>query len=424
MNVKGTFIVFFLCSITFNLVAQQIFITGKVQDRNTFNSVSNANISIAGTKDGCSTGLTGEFSIAPDTLPVYLIISHVGYETQRIWIEKSSVDVGLNILLNPSVKTLPEVEVTARHEPEIFFKDDQYTVLDYETENTLVYLLVFRFRLARAQLICLSDQGDTVATSGLLSFKPTRLFTDCLGYLHVLSEDSSYQVFLNKDVILFPYKSGIRKFMSTMSGCVASNQEWLFFREESLDHLTVNFFRVNRTTKKRDYLATAADAEKKKILRDNPFDYYYLTMDTLPATSAEIIEYTWVNKILYKANTSVMKKIGDTLVVFNTTDGTMSFFNLEGKNLSMLKSTLISATGEKWTQEILFDEMNHHVYTTSLKNGKLKVFRIDMTSGKMIYQFTTGHVFPEKLRINNNYLYYMYHYPGSGENKHLFRQKL
>jgi WD40 repeat protein len=399
-------------------------ITGKVQDGQTMLPLLNSNISIIGTNKGCATDDNGEFNIEPDTLPVYLIISHVGYETQQIWIEKSSVDVGLNILLQPSVKMLSEIEVTATHEAVTFFKDEEYNVLDYETENTLVYLLVYRFHLARAQLICLSDQGDTISTSGPLPFKPTKLFRDCLGYLHVLTEDSAYQVYLYKDHILFPYHSSIRKFMSTMSGCVASDQEWLFFREESLDHLTVNFFRVNRTTKKRDYLASAADAEKKKILRDNPRDYYYLTMDTLPATSAEIIEYTWVNKILYKANISVMKKIGDTLVVFNTTDGTMSFYNLDGKILFTQKSTLQSSSGEKWTQEILFDEMNHQAYTTSWKNGKLKVFRIDLTSGKLIYQFTTGHIFPEKLRINNNNLFYMYHFPGSGENKQLFRQKL
>lgn len=419
-----SFIVAVLACLCLTATAQKLRILGNVQDRNTFSSITNANISIAGTKEGCSTGLAGEFSITPDTLPVFLIISHVGYETQQIWVEKSSVDVGLNILLQPSVKLLSEIEVTATHEAVTFFKDEAYNVLDYETENTLVYLLVYRFHLARAQLICLSDQGDTISTSGPLPFKPTKLFQDCLGFLHVLSEDSAYQVYLYKDHILFPYHSSIRKFLSTMSGCVASDEDWLFFREESLDHLTVNFFRVNRTTKKRNYLASAADAEKKKILRDNPRDYYYLTMDTLPATSAEIIEYTWVNKILYKANSSVMKKIGDTLVLFNTTDGTMSFYNLDGKNLSVLKSPLISSSGEKWTQEILFDEMNHQAYTTSWKNGKLKVFRIDLTSGKLIYQFTTGHIFPEKLRINNNTLYYMYHYPGSGENKQLFRQKL
>lgn len=147
-------------------------------------------------------------------------------------------------------------------------------------------------------------------------------------------------------------------------------------------------------------------------------------MDTLPATAAEIIEYTWVNKILYKANSSVMKKIGDTLVVFNTTDGTISFYSPEGKNLSLMKSTLHGSSGEKWTQEIFLDEINHQVYTTSLKNGKLKVFRIDLVTGKLVYQFTTGRIFPEKLRINNNYLFYMYHFPGSGENKHLFRQKI
>jgi hypothetical protein len=399
-------------------------ITGKVQNRDNFTSISNANISIVGTRSGCTTDLKGEFTIIPDTLPVYLIVSHVGYETQRIWLEKSSANVGLNILLQPSVKMLSEVEINAIHEPVAFFKDNQYAVLDYEAENTLVYLLIYRFRMARAQLICLSDLGDTIAASGLLPFKPTRLFSDCLGYLHVLSEDSSYQVYLYKNLILFPYRSGISRFISTMSDCVASNEEWLYFREESLDRLTVNFFRVNRKTKIRTYLASAADSEKKKILRDNPRDYYYLTMDTLPASPAEIMEYVWVNKILYKDNSSVMKKIGDSLVVFNTADGVMNFYSLEGRHIAMLTVPDLSKSSEKWTREIMFDEMTHQAYTASFINGKMKVYRIDLSSGKLIYQFTTGHVFPEKLRINNNFLFYIYNVPGTGDNKHLFRQKI
>lgn len=424
MNIIRTHLILFLtCSALF-LAAQQTVITGNVSDRKSFTPVANANISIAGSNKGCATNSEGEFTMAPDSLPFYLIISHIGYETQRIWLEKSPGNLHLNIQLNPVVKMLPEIEVSAKHEPVVFFKDEQYSVLDYEVENTLVYLLIFRYRLARSQLICLSDQGDTVATSGLLPFKPGSLFSDCLGYVHVLSEDSAYQVFLNRDLILFPYHCGISKFRATMSDCVASSENWLYFREESLDHLTVNFFRIHRKTSRKDYLASAADHEKMKILRDNPQDYYYLTMDTLPATPAEILEYTWVNKILYKANTSILKKIGDTLVIFNTADGSMNFYTLDGHHLSRLQIPALNKPGEKWTTEILFDELNHQAYTSFLNNGKMKIYRIDLVSGKLIYKFSTSHVFPEKLRINNNFLFYMYHMPGSGENKYLFRQQL
>jgi hypothetical protein len=418
---RSVIVLFFICLYT-ALAAQKPHIYGKVMDGETHSGLPNVNISFTGTRTGCTTDPQGDFSIYPDTIPAYMIISHLGYEPQRIWLEKEPA--GLNILMKPVAKMLQEVEIKARSEPVPFFKDNQYAVLDYEVDNTLVYLLIYRFRLAKSELICMSDQGDTIARSGQLWFKPGRIIADCLGYLHVLSADSSYQVFLRKDTIIFPFKANIAKFLSTMSDCVTSTGDFLIFREESYDHQTVDFYRIHRKSGNKEYFATARDEAKLKMLRKNPVDRYLLSMDTIPGNHAEMVEWVWVNKILYKPNASVLKKIGDTLAIFNTTDGSLDLYNADGIFLEHLKITLPEKGTGDWTKEIYFDQITHKPYISLIKNGKINFYSIQLSTGELNFILTTVHIFPQKINIHHDCLFYLYDLPGTGDNKHLFRQKI
>ncbi len=418
----GAFIVMIMIISPYALIAQKHVISGKVLAEESFAPVAYVNISIFGTNTGCATDVNGEFAVKADTLPGYLVISHVGYETLRIWLEHAVE--GMSILLKPAVKMLNEVEVRSKSEVVPFFMDDNYTVLDYEVRNTLVYLLIYRYGLARPELICKSVNGDTVAVSGRLPFKPVSLFSDCLGYLHVLSADSAYQVFADINTIIFPFRTPLNRFFNTMSDCIASGEDWLYFREESVDKLVVNFYRIHRKTGTKEFLATASDDESLKYLRKNPGDYYFLAMDSLPATPDEIVSYTWVRKILYQPNASVLKKLGDTLALFNTAKFTLNIYNTDGKRLAIYAMPIDQMSGEKWQHEIILDELTRQPFTTFLKGGKMKVYRIDLTSGKLIYKLTTGFVFPEKLRIDNGYLYYMYNQPGINDTKKVYRQKI
>jgi len=420
---KRLFLFTAICLIT-PLAAQKPYISGKVQDSETYEAIPNVNISFSRTKLGCATDKNGEFSVVIDSLPVYMIISHLGYETRRIWLEKSSTSSGINILLKPAVRMLEEVEIKSSREPVPFFNDDEYSILDYEVDNTLVYLLVYRFRLAKAQLICLADDGDTIATSAKLPFRPTGLFADCLGYLHVVSSDSSYQVYLKKDTIVFPYHTEIKRFLSKMLNCVASDEDWLYFRKESADHLRIDFYRIHRRTKKLQNLVSSSDDFKRNMLRHNPIDRYLLMMDTLPNSASEIAEYSWVRKILYTPNASVLKLIGDSITLFNTTDGSLELFDRTGKFLYAGIIPVMDRKTEKWTMEIYYDEMKEKPYTSFLKNGKIYIYSIDVANGALKPESVTHHIFPRKIIIDNHYLFYLYDLPGMGDNRQLYRQKL
>lgn len=409
-----------MAGFSMSVTAQEYHIYGKVLDEESHSALSDVNLSISGTKLGCTTNNNGEFSFITPSLPVFIVISHLGYETRQIRLDKASG--GFTILLKPVTTILKEVEITAINKPEIFYKDEQYTVLDYEVDSGLVYLLIYRFRLAKSELLCKSADGDTIARSGTFTFKPTGLFLDCLGILHVLSKDSAYQVFHKSDTLILPYAFDIRKFNSTISDCVASTDNWLYFRKESFDHQTVDFYRINRKTSQRQSFASSSDEANINMLRKNSTDLYYLLLDSIPDGNSNLAEWCWVKKILYKPNASVLYMLGDTISVFNTTNGTVDLYDLNAKLMSSLTFPVKEKNKGDWTKEIYVDRMFHLPYTSFLKNGILTFYRIELRTGKLTRTLTASHVFPGKPRIHGNFIYYLYDLPGTGDNKYLFRQ--
>lgn len=395
---------------------------GTVLNRETRQAIKGANITISGTRRGTTSDGSGEFTITIYNLPVYMNVSHVGYETQKIWLDNPFP--AITILLNPATTSLPEVEIKAKYQPEPFFKNNLYSVLDYEVDSNRVCLLIYRFRLVNSELICKSADGDTIARSGLLHFKPASLFHDCMGNIHVLSADSVYQVKREGDHLMLFYQADMPKFRSVLSNCVASTENLLFFRKESPDRLSAEFYTVDRKNSRRQYLASVSDKARLKLLRDNPYDQFLLMMDTIPGDPGTAAEWAWVKKILYKPNSSSLYKIGDLMGIFNSTEYTLSLYTLTGEFTSKLKMPVEAVKDGRWTTEIYIDEICRKAYTSFRKGEIFTIYRIDLNTGELKRVVNIEHSYPQKIRIHNNFLFYLYDLPAEGDNRHLFRQKL
>ncbi|MBE0648299.1 MAG: carboxypeptidase-like regulatory domain-containing protein [Bacteroidales bacterium] len=419
--IAAIFMLTLFCATTF-AQKQNRYFYGKVIDRETKYPIASANITFTGSGLGSSTNSKGEFSFFIDTIPVYMTVSHLGYEPQRIWLDNTSASI--TVMLKLQAQMLKEVEIKAENEPELFFKDTQYSVLDYTVDSNQVYMLIYRFRRAESEVLCLSISGDTASSSGSLQFRPNELFHDCLGHIHVLSHDSAYQVFKDYTILRLIYASEIERFRRTLSDCVASAGDLLFFRKVSRNQLGVEFYTINRLTSERQHLTNANDEEKLKMLRRNPDDNSLMMMSGIPDGREAFQEYVWVKKILYKPNTSTLHKIDDMLCVFNTADYTLELYTLGGEFTSKLKMQVQETRDGRWTTEIYIDKIEQKAYTSFLKNGRMTLYRIDLNNGNLRRIASTPHMYPQKVKVHNNFLFYLYDIPGEGDNKHMFRQKL
>jgi hypothetical protein len=395
---------------------------GQVLDQSTLRPLTGVNISFQGLKQGSITDKKGEFSFFLDTIPVYMVVSHMGYETKRIWLDGTSPK--MSIRLSPAVLELKEVEIVAKAGPEVFYKDEDYAVLDYEVDSSRVYLLIYRFTLAASELLCKTIDGNPVATSPQFAFRPDSLFKDCLGNVHVLSHDSCYQVFTDSSGIHLIYPTTMEKFETVLKNCVASTTSKLFIKKITNDGFGIDFYRVDRVTRANERVASVVDEENLRRLSRNEDDYGRIRSSTIPDGRAEFQEWNFARKIMYRPRTASMVRIGENICVFNTADMTIEFYTPEGDFTSKLKFDLSKAAEGKWTKEILVDVVRNKVYTSFNRNGEFTLYLVNLETGSLVRSSRLTHIYPQNLKVQDGKVFYMYNLPGEPDNKQLFKQTL
>src|ERR1035438_44840 len=85
------------------------FFYGKVLDQVTDKGIPDVNIYFEGTRSGTVSNYKGEFSFYIDTLPSMVVISHIGYETKRLFLDKTSFS--LIFYLQPKIEQLSEIVI-------------------------------------------------------------------------------------------------------------------------------------------------------------------------------------------------------------------------------------------------------------------------------------------------------------------------
>ena len=397
------------------------FYYGTVAAEGSKQGLRGVNLHIDGTRIGTVTDGTGAFSFFCDTIPAMLIVSFVGFESKSVLLDETSFR--LSLYLRRKAIDLNEVEIKANLlEP--FFKDDHYAVLDYDVDSNLVWLLIFRQRISQSVLICKNLLGDTVATSGPFTFKPVSIFRDCIGTLHVLSRDSGFQVFRSGDSIQLIHPVKLKKFEDILKNCVASNKEILFFRKVTDHGLSVEYFGVNRNTMMKQTLTRVGDEEKLKMKRRNNEDAYLLRIEKPPDSRENFVTWNYVHKILYRPVKAMLYQVGQYTCIFNTPGRQVEFYDHAGNFSYKLLLQVEKVNDGRWTQDVEIDKTSDKVYTTFLRNGTCTLYEINLNNGGLIRRLSLEHAYPEKVKVYNGWVYYLYDLSADADNKMLFRQKL
>jgi len=396
------------------------FFYGKVLEAKTKKGIPGVNLLIEGSGKGTVTDKSGSFSFFIDSIPATMIVSCVGFETKTVLLDATSFT--LTLYLTHKSTELQEVEIRARAH-EAFFKHDQYAVLDYEIDSNMVYLLIFRQNLTKAELICKNPEGDTVATSILFYFRPERLFKDCLGTMHVLSHDSGFQVFRQGKMLHLIHPVNLRKFDDVLKNCIAATPEVLFFQKPTDQGLGVEYYGVNRATMLKSPITRVRDEKRMKMLRRNSMDSQLLGNDAPPDSREGFVTWNYVHKILYRPIKTMLYRVGNYTCIFNTPERQIEFYDNSG-NFSYKLSLMIGKVNDgRWTNDIITDDRNGKVFTTFVSNGRYTLYEINLNSGMLMKKLTLFHYYPEKVRVNDNFVYYLFDVSSDPDNKMLYRQK-
>jgi len=380
------------------------------------------NIYFESSGKGAVSNNKGDFSFYIDSLPMIMAVSHIGYETRKLLLDKTSYS--LIIYLQPKVEQLEEIVISGKSNDEIVFRDQYLNIIDYEIDTGNIFLLTNDIRSLRSAVVCKNYKGDTIAWNKILANNPKKLFKDCLGNIHILTGDSAFQVFRDSKQLRLIYPVSLKKFNEVLVNCVCSAGDMLFIRKYEGNGQTVSYYKIDRKTNQKQMLSAIEDSLKTKMLRRNPHDNALMNQAVQPDSRDDFVDWSYVHKILYRPISTALCKIGNFICIFNTVDKTIEFYKLDGSYAFKLQLMVNKIMDGNWSKEIFIDGEKSKVYTTYIHNGYYFLYTIDLNTGELKKVLAIGHLYPEKLQIHDGYVYYLYHEAGSGDNKELFRHSI
>ncbi len=424
------------------LSQDQFVIKGRIKDKTSGVPISDVNIKLRDFPAGTTTSKEGEFSISVEELPVILIISHINYQTKIIEIA-DLFEQEISLSLERKTEELDEVVISGS-KVETVYKDDVYSVLDYEFLSDDILLLVYRNSFSK-ELMLLNPSNDTIAKINSTKIKPASLFKDCFDAVHVLCKDTAYQLYFHDGLIDLIYPTPVYEFKKLMLPCVTQLNDNIYFKLTFFNELVVEYQFAKEREGQLHLLRRIVDSVKTDLINSNPYMRSLLNIGLYNGAEEGILnmidyvameeqvkmmndlragefEAHYLRKIVLTPVFAPLVKLRDTLVIFNQPQGQIEFYSSNSRLIRTVKINY--ADDPDWVKEIITDEISGNVYCLFLKSGVYNIRKVNTQNGQMDEILRIYYPFVKKIKVRDGYVFYLYKGMVDGENSKLFRQKL
>jgi hypothetical protein len=394
------FVLFFLCSIGL-ANAQGVMISGLVLDADSGEPLPYAHVILKGTERGTITNLTGEFQLEVEELPALLVVSEVAHETRFYRAIRDSVVIKLEAF---SLE-LTDVTVLDKREPYFRMANE---VLDFEFYDDNILILANSGREVR-----LLDHRGNILDIAPTPGKYKELFKDCLDNLHIVAEDTTWQVFYDYENIRFIHPNPVYLFDLYLRNCQAKFQGGLIYslsRRRGLINSflfaaggsTVPFYEIGDTSAL-NYLETNYDLNF--FIEQRRYDgRYQMSVSELEARLDQLqddLVVDWFDSRIMDPGEYFVFANLDQLRIFST--GIMTEFLFT--DLENEPSKDLIGIDERHLNYLTMDESSSRIYAV-YKNGMGKVWAVDLddpTEQLNIPEFA----FPTGVKVRDSYLFFV-----------------
>lgn len=428
-------IIFFfigLCLLTFISIAQnELVIHGVIKNEVNQLPIEGVNIQLHNIYSGTSTNNQGVFEFRINKIPAILKITHVSYLGKQVVIEQIQSDT-ITIFLSPKTVTLSETEITAGTYK--IFKGQGQEVIDYNFLDTNLLILSYNFNTNHHELILTDESFDTINIKNVSYLKkPKKIFKDCMGNCHLLTKDSAYQVyFLNESVHLI-YATHLSKFLSVIGNCLFETPTHLAFegntdKTAKLEYAAISpsdlpstrskneewkhlFYLLNKKTHEKIILDQAYEWEKNQDAFEHAMFRYNDPLNKM--FFGEILRSEEI--MFFKPSFQTVKLINDSIYYFNHLKSRIEVYS---SNLFLIDSINVEYHDkENWVPIIITDNVTNKVYTIFTNGAMYSLTEIKLSNGSVREITKIKKIFPQKIKVNNNHLYFLYKDLNSNWNK-------
>lgn len=417
-------------------IAQQIQI--KLIDEKSGEPIENAHLSYKNTKAVTNKNGIASINVSRNT---EILISHISYNDTTIIVTNPTAKEFI-IRLSPKMNTLTGVEISAK--PQCIFAPEKTHVFDFEIRNdTLIVLTYQREKMMRSQnrqseslylgcqLLLVSPSGNILDSIPLPDYIKS-FYTDPLGNIFILAENQ---------ILYTEIKSGALEisqvknddFQTLIKPLSGSSKTAYFFNDYEWDYPEFNYFALTKNSDNKYLVRTIKDDFTMELFRA---EYKYLSnYDKLRAIR---LEYkTGIDKEIFGAYMSgfahhiyyhklyaPLFNYGDSLFVFDHHSNQIFLHNGTGSNLDSTEIHYHQNRTLKFKDEIINDTKTNSYYGVFEKSGIKALRKIDPFSGESQEIIHFYYSYPEKIKVRNNKIYYIYRKTGGQNTKHLFVEQI
>lgn len=363
-----------------------------------------------------------------------LKVSMVGYKTKYLLLKQIEDSSRLYIELRPKTEQLEEVIVTSERLKSVVIKTNT-SVLDFIPYKNFVLALK---KYGSEYYISLEGTDTTYREFAVSGLKPKSLFEDCYGNVHLLSRDSSFQIWIDSGLQVVD-QAPIETFAKMLKPCIGKWEGKYTFYTFSNHKKKYTLYSIPGEASKVNHFFSVWD-KKAEIVANREYwgiiSYYYryaseeeniiangmwdgnLIALQLPGHPELNQMITWYLKIRGKEIKVCSFQKGEEIITVDYLNDSLYTFNYKGKQLNCVEFEHPT----EWIAQILVDKANYNFYALTVHNGKQSLFSINTESGKTQRIFTLEETsFAEGVQVFNDYIYFTK--AQSGYHK-LFRIKL
>jgi hypothetical protein len=337
------------------------------------------------------------------------------------------------IVLKPSsLQNIKEVVIKAPGIPDTIYGSDRLSVADFEIQkNGKLILLTYPKQLKKGGEIILFD-GKEVLSTFPVNDVPEKLIRDFRGNTHVICQSDILTIVTTKNEVQI---ASIEKdyFFKYIAPIIDTNRTKMYLNNFNPVYPAFDYFTFDRI-----------DSSYKKILHiedDLMMELYkseYKWMDVrtkLWAKNKEIetgiSAEVWVGanyftqSLYYEEAYAPMFHRNDSIFVFDYSKDRLFIFNVFGDLVDTLAVYHhYNPRKSGWKKNVIQDKVTGAIYAVFELNGFSYLGLIDVNTGRIEKKVKLAYKYVDKIRVNNNFVYYIYRPFESLQRKFLYREQL
>jgi len=363
--------------------------------------------------------------------------NHPLYESnnQTFRLRKTAGDtLSFEIILKQSVlQNIKEVVINAPGIPDTVYGSDRFSVSDFEIQkNDKIILLTYPKQLKKGGEIVLFDGGKELINFPVLEDVPEKLLKDFRGNTHVVCENGIYTLVIKSNELNI---SAIEKdyFFKYIAPIVDTNRTKMFLNNFNTIYPAFDYYTFDQIDSTYRKLMHIEDELMMELYKS---EYKWLDVRTkLWAKNKEIetgIEAeVWVGanyftqSLYYEEAYAPLFHRNDSLFIFDYSKDRLLVFSVLGKIIDTVPVYHhYNPRKMGWKKNLIQDKVTGAIYALFELNGFSYLGLIDVKTGLIGDKVRLNFKYVDKIRINNNFVYYIYRPFESLQKKFLYREQL